>query len=249
VTHTLGQSDGLSEVLVVDPSMVTGDTYTINFTPHVTTTPDTTIVDSTNVVWSLTNSAGSSLLSNQVQLSSLTESDAQPIVDGLKVKVSGPPAGINPSRIGVAYGEGSGTSATYLQGWDFSGTRWISGRSKGWIGLFGGLGNGSDWWGTTLTSGGDYMDVEIRFAGCETCTATDTTSAMMMAKSKVENPDRWSKAASYAGWLDWSPRLADAPFSAWDVESVPERRLAVTFVEDGEGNLIWDMGWDGSACR
>ena len=239
----IGPAAGSVQAVVVNPKEITGDDYEVSFKS----------VDG-NLVWDLTNTTtGTKLIDgNPVQggIDMVTGDDigvdALPIVEGLQVQVSGPAAGIDPNRIGVAYGEGSSTSATYLQGWDFAGTRWIGGRDKGWIGLFGGLGNGSDHIGTSLSSGADYMDVEMRFAGLSDATGF-TTVEEMMAASKLENPDRWSKGVALDGWGDWHTYLVDLPFTVWDVESDPERQLRAAIIEDSgtaAQNSIWDMGWD-----
>ena len=115
------------------------------------------------------NSAGTKVLDDQAQMGDLSDYDDQLVVDGLKVKVSGPPVGINPYRAGVAYGDGSATSATYLAGWDFTGDRWISGTDWGAGGrLFGGLSNGYEFL-EVLVEGTDFFDVRMDWAGCETC--------------------------------------------------------------------------------
>ncbi len=236
-----GNGDGSVKVSVVDPTQTTGHDYKVVFVVD----EDTNSATYGKTFWNLVDvTDNKTVLKKQDQLAPTDDGKAAPIVDGLQVKVYGPPMGINPYRYGKAYGEGSPASKAYLTGWDFSGPRWISGRDKGWTGLFGGLGNGEDWLGTSLTNPLDYMDVDIEFAGYSGHADTTLTIQEVMANSKSENPDRWSKAVSYDGWKTWSPRLADAPFAAYDVESTPRRRLKILFIEDGAGDLIWDMGWN-----
>ncbi len=223
--------DGEAIIWVVDPSKVTGDNYKITFGDDGS--------------WNLLNSTDDNVVtSDQTNLSG---NDAYNIYDGLMVKVIGPPLGINPGRYGDAYGEGSVNSLNFLSGWDFDGPRWISGRDKGWIGLFGGLGNGDDHLGTSLTSGTDYMDCEVRFAGLTAAGENDTTIADIMALSKIEDPDKWSKAVALDGWGTWGTYLADVPFAVYDMESDPIRRLKIAIIEDATGpaqNNVWDMGWN-----
>ncbi len=237
-------SDGSVVITVVDPSLTTGHDYKVVF--HVDA--DTNSATYGETLWNLIDSDANNaiVLENQRQLAPGAAGDGVALGDGLQVKVYGPPVGINPNRYGVAYGEGTPTSMTYLTGWDFSNPRWIGGRDKGWTGLFGGLGNGEDHLGTSLTDPLDYMDVDVYFAGDTLASEADTTMtvAEIMARSKAQNPGRWSKIISYDGWGTWAPRLADAPFAAYDVESDPPRRLKILILEDSPGNLIWDMGWD-----
>ncbi len=83
VEQVSGTSDGVITPIVVDPTAVSGDTYTVLF--------DTT--DTGDVVWHLLNeTSGDTLYRNQSNQSN--DSD-YPIVDGVIVKVSGPPPGFN----------------------------------------------------------------------------------------------------------------------------------------------------------
>jgi len=225
------QGDGSVIAWVVDPAKVTGEDYKVDFNADGS--------------WNLKNvSASTTLLENQTKL---TGDDSYDIIDGLMLKVIGPPPGINPTRYGDAYGEGSATSLNYLGGWDFDGDRWIGGRDKEWIGLFGGLGNGEDHLGTSLVQGTDYMDVELNFASLTEKGEDDVTVEAIMALSKAQDPTRWSKAAAIDGWGTWGASLGDIPIAAYDMESNPPRRLKLAFIEDSgtpANNLIWDMGWN-----
>ena len=243
-TKASGNSDGQIAGVVVDPDKVTGDTYTVGFA--VSVDPDWD-----EPIWYLQNSSGEKVLDDEEQLGNLNDYDDQLIVDGLKVKVSGPPPGINPYRYGVAYGDGSGTSATYLQGWDFSGDRWISGTNwgAGQGRLFGGLSNGFEFFGSDLVEGTDFVDVEMRWAGCANC--TDGMTAREMAdQSMSDTPELWSKATVQRRDLGYElqSELADVPFAVYNTETDPPTRLQVNIVEDdndGSGNLLWDMGMGG----
>ncbi len=245
VDHTSGNSDGKVDVIIVDPSELTGHDYKVTFTEDT----DTSSATYGQIFWNLIDVTDNNreVLTMQKQISPTESGSDAPIVEGFQIKVFGPPPGINPSRYGVAYGEGSQTSMTYLQGWDFSGTRWISGTDAGGIGLFGGLFNGFDFFGSTAKPS-DFSDVVLKWAG--TNSRSDSTAEGLAAASQSEEPDRWSKAAVYRRDLGW-PYPYDGtgmiPFSAWDVDH--NRRLNVCFVEDannGSANKLWDMGWDGS---
>ena len=242
-TKSGGESDGQIEGVVVDPGKVTGDSYTVGFA----VSPDP---DWTEPIWYMENSAGTKVLDDQAQMGDLSDYDDQLVVDGLKVKVSGPPVGINPYRAGVAYGDGSATSATYLAGWDFTGDRWISGTDwgAGTGRLFGGLSNGYEFFGSTLVEGTDFFDVRMDWAGCETCDpAVDTTSEMMMAKSMAEGQP-WSKAVQYDRGNGYAvgDQLAWVPWIAYNTETDPPTPVKCAIVEDPSGNVnyLWDMGWN-----
>ena len=246
-TKSGGESDGQIEGVVVDPGKVTGDDYTIGFA----VSPDP---NWTEPIWYMENSAGTKVLDDQAQMGDLSDYDDQLVVDGLKVKVSGPPVGINPYRFGVAYGDGSATSATYLAGWDFTGDRWISGVDwgAGTGRLFGGLGNGYEFFGSDLDEGTDYVDVETRWATCVGCTE-DMTAREMADQSMSEAPELWSKGVVQRRDLNYVTQegLADIPFAVYNTETDPPTRLQVNIVEDdndGSGNMLWDMGMDGAGA-
>jgi hypothetical protein len=217
-------------VYVVDPSKVTGLDYKVTFNADQT--------------WNLIRSDADTVLKDQTNQ---TGDDAYLVVDGLMVKVAGPEAGINFNKIGVAYGAGSPTSEAYLKGWDFSGTRWISGINWGGRALFGGLDNNASFWGATDLTADQFVDVELRWAGVTD--RSNTTAAGLAAASMLEDPSKWSKAVVYhrPGYAV-QPTLADVPFALWDVRSNPEKRLKIAMVERADiANSLWDMGWDGSA--
>jgi len=242
-THTVGISDGQIQLVVIDPVAVTGHDYEISFVFNT---------DSSETQWALTDlDLDTVAVTGQKVLGTLEDLEATTLVDGLGIRVSGPPVGINPNKHGDFYSTNYGPAYAsyddaYLAGWDFDGGRWISGRDKGWIGLWGGLGNGNQHLGTTLTSGLDYMDVKLYFAG-DTVKGSVATMAEKMANSKLSSPDRWSKAVSIDGWGNWGTSLADIPIAAYDTESIPPRRLKIAFLEDtgtpGQNN-IWDMGYN-----
>ena len=242
-TKASGSSDGQIAGVVVDPDKVTGENYTVGFAVSEDTTWD-------EPIWYLQNSSNVKVLDDEEQLGDLSDYDDQLIVDGLKIKVSGPPSGINPYRYGTAYGENSATSQTYLTGWDFSGDRWISGTDwgAGTGRLFGGLSNGFEFFGSDLVEGTDFYDVTMEWAGCETCDETDTTAEMMMAKSMAEGQP-WSKAVMIdraAGYVT-SDTLAWVPWKAYNTETEPPTQIKSAIVEmgpEGSRNFLWDMGWN-----
>ncbi len=124
-----GKSDGSVSVTVVDPKKVTGHDYKVTFADDGT--------------WTLTDvTAGVVKLTDQTNQSG---DENYYIVDGLMVKVVGPPVAIN--------------------SWSFtpSSARWFTGYSGlGGDQFFGGLVLGSDFFGSDITPD-QYVTVEIRF--------------------------------------------------------------------------------------
>lgn len=224
VTHE-GPSDGAVEVNIIDPTVTTGHTYEVTFA-------DT----DGNIAWMLKDATA-----DETKLSGMTNQTAaqsNTIIDGFDIKVLGPPTGMNTSKFGVAYGEGSATSATYLQGWDFGGNRWISGTDWGARALFGGLDNGANFFGSTLGPA-DYVDVKLDF----------TSDPNMDDESKWSNVVVYRRDDGYASYGN-----GKAPIVAYDTWN--NRRLNICIVEhDGVTNAsgeaipangIWDMGWNGT---
>lgn len=129
VSHSQGHSDGNVVVLVVDPTITTGHQYRVDF--------------ATDGTWSITDvTTGTVKLSGQTN--QVGDNDYA-IVDGLLVKVIGPPVAINT--------------------WSFtpSAARWFTGYSGlGGDQFFGGLVLGSDFFGSNITSD-QYVTVELRF--------------------------------------------------------------------------------------
>lgn len=127
VTHN-GGSDGSVEVIVLDPTRVTGHDYKVNFAADGT--------------WSLTDvTDGVVKLENQENQSG---DENYFVVDGLLIKVIGPPVDIN--------------------NWSFtpSAARWFTGVNAGGEQFFGGLLLGSDFFGSNITPD-QYVTVELRF--------------------------------------------------------------------------------------
>ncbi len=225
VEHAKGSSDGIVVVNVVNPKNLTGLKYSVTF--HID--EDTASTTYGNTLWNLSNEQGT-VLSNQSFFKGDTKGKVlPPVVDGFSIVVKGPPAGI--------------------ADWGYKGPRWMSGVNWGGSWFFGGLDMGFNFFGSTITEGTAFMDVQLQWAGATD--RTDMSATGLAAASKTENPDRWSKGASYYRSSGYGHAgVADIPFAAYDMESNPPRRLNVCIVEDandGSANLLNDMGWDGSA--
>lgn len=222
-----GPSDGSVEVAIVDPTITNGHTYEVTFAD----------VEG-SVQWMLKDAT-----TDETKLAAMTNqttAQSNTIIDGFDIKVLGPPTGMNTNKFGVAYGEGSATSAAYLAGWDFDGNRWIGGYDWGGAGLFGGMANGADFFGSTLGPA-DYVDIKVDFT----------------SDPNMDDESKWSNVAVYRRDLGYALNGAGkAPMVAWDTSVDPPRRINICIVEhDGvtnasgdaiPANNIWDMAWNGS---
>ncbi len=216
-----GAEEGNIIISIYDESQITGQKYRVNFFKET----DTSSVNYNKMLWKITNEAEVIVLDSIRQMQREEESI---VVDGFKVFVKNIPIGI--------------------KDWSYDGPRWISGVSWGGGWLFGGLDMGFNFFGSTITDGTAFMDVQLKWAGVTN--RGDESAATLAANSQAEDISRWSKGTSYArdaGYV--ATKNGDIPFAAYDMESDPPRRLNICFVEDannGVNNLLWDMGWDGS---
>ncbi len=225
-----GDSDGGAFGLIVDPSKLNGHDYRVNFG-----------FDADNqIYWKLTDVSLNTVRLDSQYFQAVDSSETSyPLAGGIQWKVLGPVAGIN-TNIPGPFGD-----EHLYNGWNFSGTRWVSWEDHGGISFGGSLFNGPDFFSSTIGPA-DYTDVELRWAGLTD--KSDLTGEVMAAASQTEMPDRWSKAYVYRRDQGYAfVGMGDIPFSAWDVES--DRRLNICFVEDannGNANMLWDMGWNGT---
>ncbi|MEX1275865.1 MAG: hypothetical protein WEE20_08035, partial [Bacteroidota bacterium] len=133
--HSAGSSDGGVYPIVIDPKKVTGDSYRVTFAVD----PG----DPAAFLWTLTNTTKS-----QVVMADQThqgDDGLHAIVDGLQVKVVGPPVAIN--------------NYTFAP----SAARWFTGVNWGGAQFFGGLDLGSTFWGPNTITPDELVTVEIRF--------------------------------------------------------------------------------------
>ena len=247
VAHTAGgganPSEGTVSPIIVDPGSVNGHTYRVDF---ATDTTDGV------VKWNLTDvTASRSILSNQ---SNQTGDDNYLIIDGLQIKVAGPPEG--------------------MKDWDIpSGDRrWTFADADGWgfEGFFGSIGydapnhffNGTpksvapDQVRNTLiqfaaatsdpdTSRHNPMNAGLRYAGWDENTVTDPlfSYGYRYMRNATGTP-------SYPEWAQYIPnptagyRFQDykksVPFAAFNVETNPPTRLAVGFLENNQPLALVD---------
>ena len=143
VTHKSGRSDGRVYVKVVNPAKVTGSAYQVKFKEDA----------EANVFWDLVDATkNATVLKDMAQNESEAQGDANPIVDGLLVKVTSPPPGI-------------GNVQWLKNGAVNSADRWLaSGSDLGGQFVGGGLIEGYNFFGSAIVSGGEFISVELRFS-------------------------------------------------------------------------------------
>jgi hypothetical protein len=224
-------SEGLVLPLVVDPTKLTGHSYKVTID---------TLGGAT--VWNLLDvTAGTTPLRNQTNLGG---DESYPIVDGLQIKVTGPPTPgmkdwaipAGQRRFTFADADGFG-----LEGFDG--------------GAGGTIGNAFDHWfsGSTVEYGG-LRNVLLKLA-----TADGTWNPL----SAQSDPDfsrgyrylRGATAAAakpeFAPWIihatagyAYQDYNFSVPFSAWNVETTPPTRLAVGHLENNvAGGLVDGRYW------
>ncbi|MEA1987393.1 MAG: T9SS type A sorting domain-containing protein [Candidatus Marinimicrobia bacterium] len=84
-THSVGGSDGVAGIYVIDPSALTGDDYQISFSWNV---------DSTEKLWTMENVTEGTIVAEDQHQSPTQDYDDQLVIDGLLIKISGPDPGV-----------------------------------------------------------------------------------------------------------------------------------------------------------
>jgi hypothetical protein len=241
--HTTGVSDGSIIVTVVDPTKVTGHNYSVTFET----------VSGTDY-WNLKDETlGSVVLSRETNQ---TGDNAYKIVDGLMVKVLGPPPGMK--DYSIPHGTRRWT--------------WADGDGLGLEGFNGAIG----WAEPAYIFGsidapsvpaGDLKNVLIKFATAGSSTVTNGTAGCFYADTVAWNAStdpnfsygyRYVRGGtSAAARPEFAPYLGanagitanygfggynknTVPFSAWNVEVTPAQRLAVGFLENNVATGLVD---------
>jgi hypothetical protein len=225
-------SDGTVTAEVKDNTRLTGHDYKVTFTD----------VDGTTY-WHVTDvTTGAVKLANQTNLSG---DDDYLIVDGLQIKVVGPPAGLKDE--GYAYIPAGNRAFTAFNDAAGAATNW---PMEGWAGLFGW---GANFFGSSLPATA-LKNVEIRFAACD-----ELGTPLDVNDPNVSMAYRYMRRASLAAAQpEFAPFIVNPGagyayqdmrlvcFAAYDVEAVPERRLNVGFNENnavgGLVNGVWMPG-------
>lgn len=227
-----GASDGSVIVEVFDNTRLTGHDYKVTFKDVEGMT-----------YWDLTDvTTGEVKLANQVNQSG---DDDYLIVDGLLVKVTGPPyAGLKDNsynyvpagnRFLTAFNDASGTGPLWPM--------------EGWAGLFGYANN---FFGTGLPPTA-LKNVEIIFAECdEFGVPTDMSDPNVSmayrymrgvgATSTPAKPEFEPFIIRKAGGYPYQD-MRPVPFAAYDVEANPPRRLNVGFNENNAATGLVNGAW------
>ncbi|MCU7513509.1 MAG: T9SS type A sorting domain-containing protein [Ignavibacteria bacterium] len=236
VSHVSGKSDGEVLPLVVEPELLTGDEYMVEF-------------DTLNgkTLWKVTNTTKNKvLLSNQT---ALAEKEGYPIADGILFKVIGPDSGMK-RDLPYLYNGKSG------MGWVIrAGERlFVQNLSLGLNleGFGGAIGAGKTWLGSS--AGYDKMkNILIKFAAADTngnvsSTDPDVSYAYRylmgsdLAPAKNEFAEFIINKAPGFAFQDFKKNF---PFAAYDIEDVYNpRRLAVGYLENNAAEgLVNGLYW------
>lgn len=210
IQHT-GSSDGFVIPLVVDPTKATGNTYAVSFQD----TPGGT-------VWNMKNvTTGDTVQKAQTNQSG---DDNYLIVDGVQVKVVGPPPGMRDYAIphGTRRWTWSGAAGFELEG-------------------FGGaIGAGILGWGDGVTPD-KLRNVVLRLAATDTAgnllNPTDTLASYAYRYVRgAQNPPAQPSFAPFivntSGSYAYQDYKKSVPFAAYNVETNPPTRLMIGHVEN-----------------
>jgi hypothetical protein len=241
-------SDGSVTATVVDQTKLTGDSYSVSFSNDAVL----------GTVWSMKD-----VTKNTVLISGQTNQSGDnhyPILDGMNVKVSGPPPGMKTWSIpnGARRFSPVGGALFGLEGFSNAGDPTApQDRSAGTIGMASNLSFGSI--GTTLSKPTDFHDVLLKWAKVDSLsklwdprvvqTDTNYSYAYRYLRAATADPTTFvpprpeflpfiiTKASGYP-YQDYLP--AGVPFSAWDMSYTPPRRLAVGHFENNQANGLVD---------
>jgi len=234
VTHEAGISDGSVTPIVLDPALLTGHTYEVTFKVDPSGTHP--------MLWDLTDATTSTvLLADQFNQ---TNDDDYVILDGMIVKVSGPPPGV--------------------ADWDIpNGARrftWAGASGFGWEALSGALGWGGpgDWNGfnglVAPVDPNSLPEVLLKLAPvAQDGTFDPNDEDVSYAYRYIRGPGPPARpefgpfiidpnASSY----DFQDFELSCPLSAWNMDVDPPQRLAVGYLENNAINGLLDgQYWPG----
>jgi len=208
VTRKSGKSDGQVVAILVDPSITTGHTYQVRF-----------------------DNAGNWFVvdvnENKVKASSSNQSgdDAYPVVDGVLVKVMGPPL--------------EGKEWLVTQG---AADRWFTAApsAHGEL-LFGGAYLGPNFTGSSVAPG-DFKSVEIRFTAKTAYDDKNGNGKYDLGEKYYFDVTKGQKAFFYRTWRnDTYEGFFDVPFQVYDIENPASPRQLNVVVRDRNANLQWDI--------
>ncbi len=245
VSHS-GGSDGSVTPIVLDPAKLTGDTYEVTF--------DVTDGETT---WNLSNTTKSvEVLTGQTNQSG---DDEYKNVDGMLVKVLGPPPGVKQSDMFV-------TDDASLWGWDIpQGTRrftWGNADGFEWEGFRGAIGYGSPHGvfgpGPEPIAAAELKNVLLILARVPDTTSFENPSidpndpnvsyGYRFGRGFGDPPARPEFApyilSSATDGYTFQDFTKSVPLSAWDIEDPDNpRRLALGYLENNAEFALLDGRW------
>ena len=243
-------SEGLVIPIVVDPKKITGHTYKVTFHNDA----------SGNLQWDLTDVAtGVVKVKNQTNQSG---DENYPIVDGMLVKVTGPPVGgmkawLIPSGT-RRFSPVGGFTGLGLEGFSTGGDP--NAPADPAAGTIGAAGNFAFGGITTSLTFADYRNVLLKLAVVDNVNlwnplVTPTDANYSKAYRYVRNVGTATAPAdpSFAPWIinkgagyPYQDYNYGVPFSAWNTETTPPTRLSVGMFENNVvGGLIDGRYWPG----
>jgi hypothetical protein len=247
--RTAGVSDGIIGATVIDPAKVTGQKYTISFKDDP--------AHPGAVLWTLAQGS-TVLLKDQANLSG---DDDYLIVDGLQVKVQGPPPGIKHDDMFT-------TDDTKLWGWNWvKGTRrltWAGGDGFHLEGFNGALG-----WispraifrdGQMVVKAHEAKNVELRLAKVNftgdygpTLDPNDPNVSygyryMRASTAAAAKPEFAPFIINKVGNYSFQAFEKNVPLSAWNIDDPANpKRLTLGFLENNvTAGLVDGVYWPGS---
>ncbi len=246
-----GASDGSVVAVVVDPSKLNGDGYKVTFATDA----------GGNTTWNVTDVTKSSvLLTGQTNQ---TGDGNYPIVDGMQVRVMGPPPGMKTGDQYLNPGDTSkwgwyipsGTRKWTPSGSDAANSFHLEGFTRG--GLYNGaIGNAYDHWYSGGVTYDKLTNVLIKFAATDSTwnvTATPTDANFSRGYRYVRHANDNSTFATHPTWSALIPNKVagyayqdynySVPFSAWNVDAVPPVRLNVGHLENNATGGFLDGKW------
>ncbi len=160
-----------------------------------------------------------------------------PIVDGILVKVEGPPlegkefeyASADPPNI---------SPVALLADPEYAGGRWFTGGSHGGEIFFGGVFLEPNFWGETSLQPGDHKTVRVDFRPMASYTDLNGNSAYDIGEPYVvDDPTKTQKGFMYQTFSPGAYEgFFDVPFTAWDISDPANPRQLNVVVRDRDEN-------------
>lgn len=215
VVHAVGQSDGKVTAIVVDPTKINGHSYEVTFR-----------FESGETFYDITDVTENPPVVKAHNLTNQSGDENYPVVDGVLIKVEGPPL---LGKDWTAYG----------------GERWLTGDpANGGELMFGSAFLGPNFWGETTVLPGDLKDVRVEAYQIASYADTNGNGRYDVGEIYTVDPNKGQIANLYQTWGagNWlSSSLV--PFKFYDISSNPPRQLSV-IVRDRNANGQWDPHTD-----